>query len=55
MVIKIVGILLGFVAGVASYPWLNQYMFALIAAIGAVAIGIVVYLIVVNILKDLTT
>lgn len=55
MAVKIVAVLLGFVAAVASFPWLNEYMFAVIALIGAIAVGVVVYLVVLNLLSDLTS
>ena len=38
--IKILGVVGGLVAGVASYPYINQYVFALVAFFGAVAVGI---------------
>lgn len=55
MAIKIVSLILGFITAVASYPWLDQYLLAPIALIGAIAAGIVVYLVVIKLLIDLTT
>lgn len=46
MAIKIVALILGFIAGVVSYPYYDQYILALLALIGAIATGIVVYLLV---------
>jgi hypothetical protein len=43
MAIKIVAALIGFIAGVLSYPYYDRYVLALIAFIGAIATGVVVY------------
>lgn len=51
MAIKIVALVLGFISAVASYPWLNEYLLAIFAVIGAIAIGVVVYGVVINLLS----
>lgn len=53
MAIQIVGVILGFIAGLVSYPYYDQYVFALVALIGALATWVVGYLLVVAILKRL--
>lgn len=42
----IIGIALGFIAAVASYPYLDDYMLKIFAFIVALAIGFVVYVLV---------
>lgn len=54
MAVKIVAALIGFIAGVMSYPWLDKYLLALVAFVGAIAVGIVVYMLLVNLLADLS-
>ncbi len=53
MAVKIVAAILGFIAAVLVYPWFNTYVIALIAFIGAVAVGIIVYLLAVNVISGL--
>jgi hypothetical protein len=52
--VKLVSALLGLVAGIVAYPYLDKYLLAVIAFIGAIAVGVVVYMILVNVLSDLT-
>lgn len=52
--IKLFAAVIGVVAAVALYPLLNQYVFALLALIGAIAGGVVVYLISVRAFAELT-
>lgn len=54
MAVKLISALLGVIAGIIAYPWLNQYLLAVIAFLGAIALGVVVYMILVNALSDLT-
>lgn len=51
--IKLVGVVVGIVAAVASYGWLNKYMLALLALVGAIAFGIIVYSLVVRALHEI--
>lgn len=53
MAIKIVAAILGFIAAVLVYPWFNTYVIALVALIGAIAVGIIVYLLAVNVISGL--
>lgn len=53
MAIKIVAAILGFIAAVLVYPFFNTYVIALIAFVGAVAVGIIAYLLAVNIIAGL--
>ena len=53
MVVKIVAAILGFIAGVLVYPWFNQYVLALIAFLGAVAVAIIVYIVAENVIRGL--
>lgn len=53
--IKVVGVILGLVAAVLLLPWLNQYIFFLLALIGAIAGGVIVYVLSVRLLTDLTS
>lgn len=52
--VKLVSALIGLIAGIVAYPYLDRYLLAVIAFIGAVAVGVVVYMILVNILSDLS-
>lgn len=40
--VKVLAVIVGFVAGVWAYPYLNEVVFALLAFVGAVAVGVVV-------------
>lgn len=40
---RIVAILLGLIAGIVSFPYLNTYLVAILALIGAIAIGVLVF------------
>lgn len=42
LAIKVLAVIAGIVGGVASYPYLDEYIPGLIAFIGAVAVGIIV-------------
>lgn len=53
MAIKVVSAILGFIAAVLVYPWFNQYVFALIAFLGAIAVGIIVYVVATNVIAGL--
>jgi ABC-type Fe3+-siderophore transport system permease subunit len=53
MAVKIVAALLGFISGVLVYPWFNQYVIALFAFFGAVAVAVIVYLIACNVISSL--
>lgn len=53
MAVTIVALIAGFIAGVVSYPYLDVYLLGLFAFIGAVAVGIIVYLIVLRLLAEL--
>ena len=50
--IKIVGVILGIVAGVWAYHAPNAVIFALLAFLGGVAVGIIVYYLVVRLLAE---
>lgn len=50
---KIVAAILGFIAGVLIYPWFDLYVLALIAFIGAIAVGILVYMLVLRAFAEL--
>lgn len=54
MAVKIISALLGFIAGIIAYPYLDRYLLGIIAFMGAVAVAVVVYMILVNALSDLT-
>ena len=41
LAIKVLAVIGGIVAGFASYPYLNGYVLALLAFLGAVAVGII--------------
>lgn len=46
MAIKIVALILGFIGGVLSYPYYDKYVYELVALAGAIATGVLVYLLV---------
>lgn len=46
MAVKIVALIIGFIAGVLSYPYYDEYVYALVALAGAIATGVVVYLLI---------
>lgn len=50
--VKIVAALLGFIAGVLVYPFFDRYVVEVLAFVGAVAVGIVTYLIATNLLGE---
>lgn len=54
MAVRIVSILLGFIAAVVSYPYYDNYVLAIIALIGAIATGIVVFMVAERLLADAT-
>lgn len=41
LAIKVLSVIAGIIAGVASYPYLNKYVIALLAFVGAIAVGII--------------
>jgi hypothetical protein len=41
---KIVGAILGIIAAVLVYPYLDVYVWAVVAFLGAVAVGVLAYL-----------
>lgn len=51
--IKILAVILGIVAGVQSYPWLNSFLLAFLAFLGAVAIGVIVYFVAERLLREI--
>ena len=53
MAVKVVAAILGFIAGVLVYPWFNQYVLALIAFLGAIAVGLIVYVVAENVIRGL--
>jgi hypothetical protein len=50
---QVIGIALGFIAAIASFPYLNRYMLAIFALIVAVCIGFVVFVVVERIVRSL--
>lgn len=50
--VKIVAIILGIVAGVWAFYALNGVIFALLALLGGIAVGILVYWLVVRLLAE---
>lgn len=50
--IKIVGVILGILAGVWTFHALNGALFAVLAFLGAVAVGVIVYYVVVRLLSE---
>ncbi len=51
LAIKVVSIALGIVAAVASYPYLNRYMLAILAFIVCIAVGFLVFVLVERVLN----
>lgn len=52
LAVKIVAVILGIVAGVWAYNALNQVVFAVLALLGGIAVGILVYWVVVRVLGE---
>ena len=50
---KIVGAILGLIAAVMVFPYLDAYVWALVALAGAVAVGVLVYIGVVKLIAAL--
>lgn len=50
---KIVGAILGIIAAVMVFPYFNQYIWAFLALLGAVAVGVLVYIGVVKLVAAL--
>lgn len=51
---KLLGIVLGIVAGIATFHWLNPYIFAFLAFLAGIAVAILVYVLVVRLVADVT-
>lgn len=52
LAVKIVALILGIVAGVWAYHALNGVIFAVLAFLGGVAVGIIVYYVVLRLLGE---
>lgn len=50
---KVVAAVLGFIAAVASYPYFDAYVVALLALAAAVAVGVLVYVLVERLIASL--
>lgn len=53
MIVKILSAILGLIAGLLVYPWFDQYVLAIIAFLGAICVGVVVYLVCVNVINGI--
>lgn len=51
--IKIVSAILGIISGVWAFHALNPYIFAVLAFLGGIAVGIIVYYVVERLLSEL--
>ena len=51
--VKIIAAIIGFIAGVAVYPYFDNYVLGIIAFVGSVAVGLLTYGLVVALLRDL--
>lgn len=55
LAVKVVAAILGFIAGVLIYPWFNAYVISLIALLGAIAVGVIVYVLVCRLAAGINT
>lgn len=51
--IKVLGVVFAILVGVWSYGYLNELVFAILALLGAIAIGVIIYFITVKLLAEL--